>query len=113
MYKCLGNSEFFFADANYLVSRRKESKEQAEFYLKQKTVILLAFTCIADILETTEVGTTSLEIVEHSSQATDCMWEDRGPSKPETNKGRCDVSSSFKIHFCLIKKQKQMNKNQL
>lgn len=98
------------------MSRRKERKEQAEFYLKQKTVILLAFTCIAGILGTTVVGATSLEIVEHSSQATGCMWKDRGPSKLETNKalkGQCDVSSSFKIHFCLIKKQKQMNKNQL
>lgn len=36
-----------------LTAGRKEGIEQAEFYLKQKTVNLLAFTCIADILGTT------------------------------------------------------------
>lgn len=91
------------------MSRRKERKEQAEiFYLKQKTVILLAFTCIADILGTTVAEATSLEKVEHSSQSTDCIWEDREPSKLETNKAlkdQCDVSSSFKIYFCFNKKQ--------
>lgn len=50
---------------------RKEKKDQVEFYLKQKTATLLAFTHIADILGTTMAEATSPEKVKHSFQYTD------------------------------------------